>query len=475
MTSVFLWILKMSIQGSFVALVVMTLRALLKDRPKRYAYSLWLVVLLRLLLPLSLETSFSLMPRAVTMPTFLDGSLTGMEEMERPSMGIPGEIAMEAEKSDISSGVLEGVTILYGLGFGLLFIHFLYSHLKLQEKMRGAKKKADGIYIGKSIELPFSYGILNKRIYLPLGLSSEEQTQIVAHERVHIKRQDPLIKMGAYFILLVHWFNPILWLSYILMTKDMEMSCDERALKEASKEEKYVYAKVLLRISEEAPKSLPATAYSIGDVGQRLKNIFSFQKTNRKEKVVFSFILFLMLALLLTNPLVKVTGNVEHVFRDLKPVENIFGDHLEVFEEEGLMLIGRLNHEIDPSFDKTKLLSMEDLRREFFDEKTGMMIHESLHFLPGDTIYVEDDIDEILYDEEENSTYLGFFVEDGFQESVLFKGDLRERFADGTSKRVNFKFQVKPILSFSDRFQILDYNEIYQETGEIPPIDSFLP
>ena len=139
------------------------------------------------------------------------------------------------------------------------------------------------------------------------------------------------------------------------------------------------------------------------------------------------------------------------------------------------MLIGRLNHEIDPSFYKTKLLSMEDLRREFFDEKTGMMIHESLHFLPGDTIYVEDDIDEILYDEEENSTFLGFFVEDGFQESVLFKGDLRERFADGTSKRVNFKFQVKPILSFSDRFQILDYNEIYQETGEIPPIDSFLP
>lgn len=260
-------------------------------------------------------------------------------------MGIPGEVTMKAEKSDISFGILEGVTIIYGLGFGLLFTHFLYSHFTLQGKMRGAKKKADGIYIGKSIELPFSYGILNKRIYLPLGLSSEEQAQIVAHERVHIKRQDPLIKMGAYFILLVHWFNPILWLSYILMTKDMEMSCDERALEEASKEEKYVYAKVLLRISEEAPKSLPATAYSLGDVGQRLKNIFSFQKTNRKEKVVFSFILFLMLALLLTNPLVKVTENVDRFNQNiivdglaLPFYESTIHDKTEVIESKLILM-----------------------------------------------------------------------------------------------------------------------------------------
>ncbi|HBT19132.1 MAG TPA: hypothetical protein DEA52_03660, partial [Clostridiaceae bacterium] len=135
----------------------------------------------------------------------------------------------------------------------------------------------------------------------------------------------------------------------------------------------------------------------------------------------------------------------------------------------------RKDHKIDETFDKSKPLSMQGLRKEFLDEKNQMMIHESLHFLPGDTIYVEDDVQEVFYDEEADVTYLTFFADDGFHESVGFKGNELSRFGEGTPKRVSFKFQVKGMLPYSDRFQILDYNELYQETGEVPPVEPFLP
>lgn len=473
MTNIFLWILKMSIQGGFVALVVMVLRLPLKSRPKRYAYALWLVVLLKLILPINLETSFSLMPRVVSTGSLVESSLGQIGEKDALVEIDSTNAIIDTDKSNATYGILEGATLVYFLGFMLLLIRFLYSHYILQQKMRGAKKIEEGIFSGKSIEMPFSYGIITKRIYLPIGLSKEEQEQIVAHERVHIKRQDPFIKIISYFILILHWFNPILWLSYTLMAKDMEMSCDERALNQATKEEKYIYANALLRISEEAPQSLPGTVYFLGDVHQRLKNIFGFKKTTWKEKGLFSIIFLIVLAVFITNPLQQVTGNVERVIRDLKPVESIFGEHLEVFEEGDRMVVGRLNHEIDLSFDKTKPLTMQELRREFLDEKTGMMIHESLHYLPGDTIYVEDEINEVSYDEAEDASYLIFLTE-GFEESLHFRGDLRGRFGGPTQNRVTFKFEVKSIYEFSDRFQILDYNETYESTGKVPEIDTYL-
>lgn len=477
MTNIFLWIIKTSIQGGFVALVIMVLRLSLKNRPKRYAYALWLVVLARLLLPINIEASFSLMPRAVSAIPFLESSLEQGGEKEALSIVNPEETITKAEKSHTTFGLLEGAILIYGVGFTLLFLHFLQSHHALRQKMHGAKKVEEDIYIGKSIEMPFSYGIITKRIYLPTGLSKEEQEQIVVHERVHLERQDPLIKLVSYFVLLFHWFNPILWFSYILMSKDMEMSCDERALNEASKEKRYIYANALLRISEEAPKSIPGTVYFLGDVGQRLKNIFSFKKTTGKERRAFTVIFLVIMAVFITNPLQKVTGNVERVIRNLKPIESLFGEHLEVFEEGGQMVIGRLNHNIDLSFDKTKSLTMQELGREFLDEKTGMMIHESLHYLPGDTIYVEDDIYEVSYDEVEDASYL-ILLTDGFEESLHFRGDLRERFGGPTQNRVAFKFKVKSIYDYSDRFQILDYisdyNEMYETAGEVPDIETYL-
>ena len=475
MTTFFVHLVQISIQGAFVALVIMALRLLLTKRPKRYAYALWLIVLLRLCLPMSFETSFSLLPKAVVNSPFLAAMSSEGVPMDAPEVEKPWEVPVKKVDPTSTFGFLEGATLLYGVGVLVLLLHFSLEHGRLRKKMQGAKKIGQGLYMGRSIDMPFSYGVFHKRIYLPLGLTVEEKAQIIAHEKVHLKRQDPLIKMVGYLMVILHWFNPILWLSYTLMIKDMELSCDERTLQEASKEEKSAYAKALLKISQDAPKTLAATAYSLGDVGKRIQNIFSFKKTTWKEKVVFVLIFFLMLALLLTNPLEKITGNVEKVMKELTPTESIFGDHLEHFKEGDQLLIGRKDHKIDETFDKSKPLSMQGLRKEFLDEKNQMMIHESLHFLPGDTIYVEDDVQEVFYDEEADVTYLTFLADDGFHESVGFKGNELSRFGEGTPKRVSFKFQVKGMLPYSDRFQILDYNELYQETGEVPPVEPFLP
>lgn len=475
MTGFFIWILQSSIAASFVAAVLLLVRIPLRRRPKRYAYALWAILLLRLMLPVSLASPLSMLPRSVAAPVFLEMPVAeaGTPMGSRAAVWTVPWASLEGGVKDF--GLLEAATLLYFGGLLVSLLRLLLHHRQLQRKMLSTKQVEEGVFEGNAIGVPFAYGVLRKRVYLPADLSPWERGHILAHEKIHLKRQDPLLRGVGYVVLLFHWFNPVLWMAYVLMIRDMEMSCDEAVLKDCSKEEKGAYAKALLRVAEGSTPHLAMTGYAFGDVGRRIRNIFSFKSTTRREKGAFALVFLLALLLLLTNPTEDVSRNVERTLRDPKPVENIFGDHLEVFEEGERMFIGRRDHVVDETFDKEKPLSMQGLRKEFLDEETGMMVHESLHFKPGDTILVQDFVNEVFYDEAQDATFLTFFADDGYQEYVGFQGDLMDRFGPHTSKMVQFKFQVLPLLSYSDRFQILDYNRMREDAGAYPEVDPFLP
>ena len=287
MDSIFLAVLNMSFVGAFVIAAICLARIPLKKAPKIISYWLWAVAGFRLLFPFSIESVFSLMPFK--------------------SSPIPPDIAMQAIPridsgitvvDNIVSGVLPAAipyhsanplqiwtaigSYVWLLGIAVMVIYGVVSYIILKRKMRDAACTEANIYEADNIKSPFVLGIIKPKIYLPFGLGEKERNYILLHEQTHIKRHDHVIKFGAYFILCLHWFNPLAWAAFLLMSVDMEMSCDERVMKEIGGETKKEYSLSLLSLATERRfVGGSPLAFGEGGVKQRIKNVLKFQKPTR--------------------------------------------------------------------------------------------------------------------------------------------------------------------------------------------------
>lgn len=292
MKILFTQILNMSFTASVVILLVLAMRFLLRREPKIYSYALWAVVLFRLLCPISLTGDLSVLNFASSKSDNymrVEQSETGTRRYETNGFStmnyIPAQITIaeqepeavaEVEKTFDWKALGACVWLIGAVGMGC---SGLVSFRKLKKQLSEAIHWKKEVYLTDQIETPFVLGLWKPKIYLPIALDNWERVYILAHERHHIRRGDPVFKLLAYIALCLHWFNPLVWLAFHLAEKDMEMSCDEAVIRRLGPEIRADYAQSLLRLSTGHRKltGMPL-AFGEGDTKGRVKNMARWKK-----------------------------------------------------------------------------------------------------------------------------------------------------------------------------------------------------
>ncbi|MEA4933843.1 MAG: M56 family metallopeptidase, partial [Lawsonibacter sp.] len=235
-------ILNMSITATFMALAVIFLRLLLRRAPKWISYALWGVVLFRLVCPFSFSSEFSLLggigaPSAESgvvsyIPENLVHTATPQVNMIFPGVNETINSSLPQGEEQLVADPLEApaamATCLWLLGVAAMLVYSVTSYVLLKRRLSDATLLEGNVFETDAITSPFVCGLIKPRIYLPVGLPVPERGYVLLHERTHIRRRDYLVKPLAFLALSTHWFNPVMWLSFRLMCRDMEMSCDER-------------------------------------------------------------------------------------------------------------------------------------------------------------------------------------------------------------------------------------------------------
>ena len=261
-------LLTASIHGSVVILAVMLLRLLLKKTPRKYICFLWMLAGIRLLMPISVQSTFSLQPTSIRLPA-------------------------------ISSQL---VWIVWGCVAALIVAVSLLAYLRLQKQVKGAAKVRGG-YESDKIDTAFVLGFFKPKIYIPSGMSPAARTQILAHERTHLEKGDHWMKVIAFLALALHWFNPLVWVAYLMLCKDIEIACDERVVQFMELDERKQYASALLQCStNRVYYAACPVAFGEVSVKYRIKSALSYRKPAFWMSLMGVLSIAFVSLCLLTNP-----------------------------------------------------------------------------------------------------------------------------------------------------------------------------
>ena len=286
MERVFLAVFNNGVSASFLVLAVLLLRLLLKRAPKSARCALWAVVGLRLALPFRLRSGLSLVPSARTVSPdivyaarpAIDSGISAVDRAVNPALGASLAATPQASANPMQI-VLFIAAWVWLIGVVLLLVSCLVSALLLRHRLAQSVPLRENIRLCERVASPFVLGVLKPGIYLPVGMEEPVMALAIAHEQAHISRGDHAFKLLGYLLLAVYWFNPLLWLGYVLLCRDMELACDERVLKSLGPEMKKDYSRALLACS--APQRLISAcpvAFGENDVNGRIRSILSYKK-----------------------------------------------------------------------------------------------------------------------------------------------------------------------------------------------------
>lgn len=287
MAAVFLKLLNLSISASWLVLAVLVLRLVSKRSPKWMSVLLWGIVALRLVLPFSIESALSLIPSAETVspvavqsapaPTITSG-VSVIDNAVNPSLSEHFAAVPTASVNPLYVWTeIAGWVWLIGLGAMLLYA--LASYLRLRRRVSVSLPIQDNIYLCDAISSPFILGVVKPHIYLPSGLDEVQRQNVLSHERAHLARRDHWWKPLGFALLAVYWFNPVLWLAYTLLCRDIELACDERVIRTMDESAVKTYSTVLLACSMPR-KAVITCPLAFGEVGvkERVKNALHYKK-----------------------------------------------------------------------------------------------------------------------------------------------------------------------------------------------------
>ena len=303
MTDLFLTTLRLSLHGGLIALAVILLRMLLKKAPKWTHVALWSLVALRLILPFTVEFRLSAVPEVIGSGQVLEewsehtvGKTEVIYEgkpeyLQARKAGIPtrqdgagkryvlvGEDP-ESPPKTVEKDLLPVLLWLWLAGMSVMLVYMAFSYGRLHRLTLGAFRERENIYRSERILSPFLLGVVRPRICLPLGLEEPELTYVLAHEQAHIARKDHWWKALGFWILCIHWFNPALWVAYVLFCKDIEFACDAYVAKSLPQGRLADYSQALLNCSLHEKKSLPCPlSFAETGVGERVKKILDYRK-----------------------------------------------------------------------------------------------------------------------------------------------------------------------------------------------------
>ena len=294
MEKVFIEILNMGLTATWVVFAVLAVRALCHKAPKSLMVGLWALVGLRLVCPVLAESILSLIPSAsIVTPDILlaerPSIYTGVSMLNstvNPLLSehlAPGYSVSSVPTPGASVNPMQIIafvaTVLWIAGMAVMFAYSLGSYLWLRHKVKVSLCYRDNIYFCDSIATPFVFGVIKPRIYLPSGMEDVQMECVIAHEMSHLKRKDHWWKTIAFFLLSVYWFHPLLWVSYLLFSRDIERACDERVVREMEPEERKGYAEALVSCSLQK-RVMFACPLAFGEVGvkNRVKSVLNYKR-----------------------------------------------------------------------------------------------------------------------------------------------------------------------------------------------------
>ncbi len=316
MKGVFEGVLDMTLTGSLVILVVLLARLALSKAPKRFSYVLWAAVLIRLLCPVGIPVR---LPQAeIPVPVSISSTIkesteVSRENVQKPQVELPKDGTQTAaqqmpEKTPLSwEAILAAV---WAVGGGAMLLFGCISNFRFRRQLQEAYPIADNLYIADHIGSAFVVGLFRPKIYLDSRISGERMQYIVAHEQTHIRRWDHVTRHLAYAALCIHWFNPLVWLAFVLSGRDMEMSCDESVIEKMGPQVRSGYSESLVNLA--MGKHILADrpiAFGEGDTRRRVMNIAKWKRTSKKVSVMCVGLCLAVLALCACEPTKIGDGN----------------------------------------------------------------------------------------------------------------------------------------------------------------------
>ena len=310
MNELFLKIINMSISASWLVLAVLILRFVLKKAPKWINVLLWGIVAIRLICPFSFESPLSLIPSAETIPLnigmdstpTINSGISAINNAVNPiiSQSNTPMAGASINPLQITIGIYEYIWI---FGMIALALYTAISYWRLHRKVDTAVRYKDNIFQSENVSSPFVFGIIKPRIYLPFKMNGQDLEHVVAHEHAHIRRKDHWWKPLGFLLLMIHWFNPLMWLAYVLLCRDIELACDEKVIKELGNEQRGDYTQALVACSVNR-RMIAACPLAFGEVSvkERVKSVMNYKKPAFWVIIISVIVCVGVAVCFLTNP-----------------------------------------------------------------------------------------------------------------------------------------------------------------------------
>jgi len=364
MKNLFLNTINTSITASIIILFILVLRFLFRKSTKKFSYVLWLILLIKLIIPFSFETKFNPMPSKFmefSKKAYIEENVQGEETMPKlevdtgetinPNNNKTVEVPILSKGNTINKNRLtikNSFPYIWIIGIILFLTHGFMSNQKLKKNLKDSTYIYENIYENENLDTAFIHGITNPKIYIPSHLDEGERKYIIIHEKTHLKRYDHIIKFLYYIVLSIHWFNPLIWLAFVLMERDMELSCDEVVMKEIGNDAKKDYCKTLLSLATgHKMKIVVPLSFSENNTKGRVKNVLDYKKPKFWLSIVLIVVVVVSMFFIFTRPkddenVNNYVGEIEddeygiynRTFKDPRDVvEIIFNKELEKVKE----------------------------------------------------------------------------------------------------------------------------------------------
>lgn len=319
MDSLFLNLLNISITAGWIVLAVIAIRLLFKKAPKYISCLLWIIVAIRLVCPFSFESVLSLIPSTQTIPETV---------ITEPQFNVESGVSVIDNNINpyLSDHYFEGITVPTNTGvyllkfFGVVWLagmiimlaYMIFSFIKIRTQVSAKIRIDKNIFICDEVKAPFIMGIIRPEIYLPSDMREEQKAYVISHELAHLKRHDNLWKPLGFIILSVYWFNPLMWVAYILLCRDIESACDEKVIKNMSNEERAGYSQALLDCGTNK-KSIKVCPVAFGETGvkQRVKSVLNYKKPAFWIIIIAVIASIAVAVCFLTNPKKEDNNNIQ--------------------------------------------------------------------------------------------------------------------------------------------------------------------
>lgn len=466
MDAVFLKILNMSITAGWVIIAVILLRLLMKKVPRGIICCLWAIVGIRLALPFSIESVFSLLPSARTIDTTVSTAgpyiETGFSAIDDQVNDYFGNHYYEGGSvpADHFSNIINVFTVIWLIGLAVMLIYSVVSYTRIYRKVSASICLRDNIYYCDDISTPFILGIVKPRIYVPSGMPEEDLKYVIAHENAHLKRRDHLWKPIGFVVLSVYWFNPLVWAAYILLCRDIELACDERVMKEMGGEVKKAYAEALLSYSVQR-RMVMTCPLAFGETGVkgRVKAVLHYKKPAFWIIVVAVIVCIIAAAGFLTNPL---HSKLEEQYSILPDEVSYIGVEIGVQQSYSITLDEAVEYAAD-------LLNDMQINRNAVSQDKDRSTRITVGYEQTAVTYYF------------NENFTEVWIDDNVKPSLVYKvknpKSVRKFFAEHAEDRIVNEMDIEPAISsailehnkgkyLEGEFACASYSQLANESGD---------